>query len=391
MAVFEGIRRDMAAITVRVAGHEVRKTPRQTYAAYELNVVSESGTEYTLWKRWNDLKLTEEALRKACGASYPRDLPKFEAHSWRMGTAALDDAFLNERAIMMQELLQAWLDAFETTSGQHVRLEEDPPCGPEPLLAFLDSTEAEPSELMTPRGAPPSRDCAGASSDELGASGVCLLGSASCGAAATDAATAVEGATEATAEAEQPTQQAVATDTPVIESAGAQAAPPTACDGEASDAPRDDAKAVPPPATAAATAAVERASEKTACEGGALPPLNGGFRPPAVTMSAASGGGGGDKGGGGGLAMMLLWGSLVLLPVIAVLAKEVFGVGGGVAAGRAVPDQWPTDTMLGQTPEAALGAAAAQALDTAAESMGGGAAAAVGAAGASMGASMGGT
>ena len=87
--------------------------------------------------------------------------PKFEAHSFRIGGAVLEEAFLQEREAQMQAVLSAWGSAF------NVRLDSSE--GPEPLLAFLSDADGNPGECPTPR-------VAKSPAEANGKSGVRLLG-----------------------------------------------------------------------------------------------------------------------------------------------------------------------------------------------------------------------
>ena len=52
-------------IDVFVTGHEVRNRGEKPFACYKVEVTTESYKRYTLTKRWNDLRVCDEALRKA--------------------------------------------------------------------------------------------------------------------------------------------------------------------------------------------------------------------------------------------------------------------------------------------------------------------------------------
>ena len=130
-------------IDVFVTGHEVRNRGEKPFACYKVEVTTESYKRYTLTKRWNDLRVCDEALRKANGALCSR-LPKFEYHSWRLGDANFDEAFLSERESSMQQVLQAWVAAFAVGI--------DAAEGPEPLLAFLSAEDAEPGRWESAGG-----------------------------------------------------------------------------------------------------------------------------------------------------------------------------------------------------------------------------------------------
>eukprot|EP00316_Scyphosphaera_apsteinii_P013490 CAMPEP_0119319632 /NCGR_PEP_ID=MMETSP1333-20130426/49928_1 /TAXON_ID=418940 /ORGANISM="Scyphosphaera apsteinii, Strain RCC1455" /LENGTH=206 /DNA_ID=CAMNT_0007326095 /DNA_START=180 /DNA_END=797 /DNA_ORIENTATION=+ len=89
-------------------------------------------------RRWNDLKLMmEELQREHSDKLSSACIPKFEAHAWRFGAAALESSFLDERALNMQNLLQALV----TELGW--------PSAPKPLQDLLRA-DGEPGSQPTP-------------------------------------------------------------------------------------------------------------------------------------------------------------------------------------------------------------------------------------------------
>ena len=83
-------------VQIKVSSHEVN-TPSggQPYATYTLEVTTESGAQYSVQRRWNDLRKCEDALRKEYKLA---GCKRVEAHSWRQFTGALSADFLEERA-----------------------------------------------------------------------------------------------------------------------------------------------------------------------------------------------------------------------------------------------------------------------------------------------------
>ena len=103
----------------------------RAFAAYRITC-SEDGVNWECSRRWNDLKVafTEVQREHAATLNEKRDsIPKFEAHSWRLGSSNFDGAFLQARCKSMQELLQALV----VELGVSVRKET----GPEVLRQFL--------------------------------------------------------------------------------------------------------------------------------------------------------------------------------------------------------------------------------------------------------------
>ena len=99
-----------STLAITVDDFEVKTDDEaKKFCAYSLTV-KEGGKEHTLQRRWNDLKLMYEELQKEHKAELhaARDtVPKFEAHSWRLGASHLDPDFLKQRSSRMEELLQA--------------------------------------------------------------------------------------------------------------------------------------------------------------------------------------------------------------------------------------------------------------------------------------------
>ena len=79
-----------STLAITVDDFEVKTDDEaKKFCAYSLTV-KEGGKEHTLQRRWNDLKLMYEELQKEHKAELhaARDtVPKFEAHSWRLGAS----------------------------------------------------------------------------------------------------------------------------------------------------------------------------------------------------------------------------------------------------------------------------------------------------------------
>jgi len=137
---------------VQVLEHEVRKADNAEYAAYRLSIISESGSSWEITRRWNDLRLCEDTLQSAASETLRAradDIPKFEAHTWRLfHWSKFDPAFLSERARQMEAVVNAWIKVFDITL--------DEPSGPTPVLDFL-SAERQMTCTLTPRSTPRTR------------------------------------------------------------------------------------------------------------------------------------------------------------------------------------------------------------------------------------------
>lgn len=137
---------------VRVLEHEVRKTDNAEYATYRLSIISESGSSWEITRRWNDLRLCEGTLQSAASETLRAradEIPKFEAHTWRLfHWSKFDPAFLSERASQMEAVVNAWIKVFDITL--------DEPSGPTPVLDFL-SAERQMTSTLTPRSTPRTR------------------------------------------------------------------------------------------------------------------------------------------------------------------------------------------------------------------------------------------
>ena len=335
----------MSAVIVRVVSHEVRDAvPNASpFACYTLLVTTESGNTFTIHKRWNDLKQCEEALRKSNTEQQRlRGCPRVEAHSWKQLTGALSPDFLQERAEQMQTVLQAWLKTFD-----EMRLEE-PARGPAPLLAFLCRASPGPGSAPTPRQAGATTPSAGAASasvssppsDAAGApTPVRLLGDALLSSPAPPSEAAPPSAarqeapavTPARAEAKQVEKASAAA--AVAAAAAASAVSFDSFDGRAAAASTDAAssthekkEASTGAKEAAAHAATSARSRTRKSPPPAAPPSVDTSAPSQVAMRAPSQPAAASQTSLSSWSMLLLWGSLVLLPLIAIFAKEWLGV-----------------------------------------------------------------
>ena len=116
------------------------------HARYRL-VCSEAGCSWEVARRWTELRMTIEALKATHAAAFDAPaIPAFEPHAWwRLGAAALEPSFLQERAASMQALLQGLVDVL----GVSVVRQR----GPSPLLALLSDCD-DASSLRSPAAAP---------------------------------------------------------------------------------------------------------------------------------------------------------------------------------------------------------------------------------------------
>ena len=140
----------MSRVRVRVRSHEVCPGTRpgtSPFACYTLEISTESGVRYSIRKRWNDLRQCEDALRVDYDLKQCR---RVEAHSWRQLTGgALDADFLEERSEQMESVVADWLSHFGD-----VLLDEPNSRGPGALLNFLSRRTPNPGPSPTPGGFP---------------------------------------------------------------------------------------------------------------------------------------------------------------------------------------------------------------------------------------------
>jgi hypothetical protein len=121
-----------SSLCVSVPSYEIRKDDAgKEFCAYQISC-TESDASWVINRRWNDLKLMHNELSRTHGETlYDKraNIPKFEAHAWRLGSSMLDADFLKQRCAAAQELLQALVREF----GVSVESET----GPEPLRQLL--------------------------------------------------------------------------------------------------------------------------------------------------------------------------------------------------------------------------------------------------------------
>jgi len=118
------------------------------FAVYKIEVEERGAVTTSTWRRWNDLKMAVESLERShvsemASLRASGKLPKFEPHGWRVGNAALDEAFLDERRLSMQSLLQAFVDGFDVSLSRQT--------GPSELRKLLDPN-GQPSTRSTVSG-----------------------------------------------------------------------------------------------------------------------------------------------------------------------------------------------------------------------------------------------
>eukprot|EP00965_Chrysotila_dentata_P200364 6179939-Pleurochrysis_carterae.AAC.2 len=131
----QGLRSDRPTVIVEhweLAG----KPGGGRFAVYAL-LVRERGVQWRIKRRWNDLKEMMGALQVSSPAFARASgrIPKFEAHSWRFGGAALDPEFLDSRKESMQALLDAIIKELEVSVLRGT--------GPLPVLRLLDEVRSQ--------------------------------------------------------------------------------------------------------------------------------------------------------------------------------------------------------------------------------------------------------
>lgn len=119
----------IAVPSYEVATSEAGFGQRQ-HARYRV-VCHEAGAQWTVHRRWTELRMTVDALKQTHPAAFTSPkMPSFEPHAWwRIGSSALDPAFLKSRAENMQLLLQALVDLLDVSVSKQR--------GPSALLALL--------------------------------------------------------------------------------------------------------------------------------------------------------------------------------------------------------------------------------------------------------------
>ena len=136
-----------AECVVHILGHRVHTEARRPFATYAIQV-QEGDRKWTLERRWNDLRIAIDALKKTHNLDTEKLPLKFEPHGWRTSSAMLQPEFLQHRAENMQTLLNSIIAQFHDVSFEKHT-------GPPPLLDLLSSkANPAPGVDATPRGSP---------------------------------------------------------------------------------------------------------------------------------------------------------------------------------------------------------------------------------------------
>ena len=154
-------------VMIDVLGHKVhQQAGKPAYVSYHISVREDGSAPWSAHRRWNDLKLAQQALLR----TYPT-LPKLDAfglESFGLNSlkSSLDLEFREGRARAMR----AWLQHVCDQTGLSFR--EEGPAGPEELRLLL-AKDAQPGERTNwlQQLQPPSRQRSAATEEE-GASGV---------------------------------------------------------------------------------------------------------------------------------------------------------------------------------------------------------------------------
>ena len=154
-------------VTIDVLGHKVhQQAGKPTYVSYHISVREDGGAPWSAHRRWNDLKMAQQALLRA----YPT-LPKLdESFGINSLKSSLDLEFREGRA----RTIKAWLQHAADQTGLSFR--EEGPAGPEELRLLL-ARDAQPGERTNwlQQLQPPSRQRSAAATEEVaraeGASG----------------------------------------------------------------------------------------------------------------------------------------------------------------------------------------------------------------------------
>lgn len=265
-------------VVVRDSEVQYQEPPDQKpFAAYRI-ACEEDGHKWETCRRWNDLKVAFEGLQR----DHPTELnecrdriPRFDAHAWRWGSSMLEQSFLESRCKAMQDLVQALVSELQVSVVHKM--------GPAAIRGFLEEGGL-PGVAPTPvrrmlNGAPlvpqtPEKE-------------------------------------ERAADVAEPSEPVATEAEPVKEAEPDKEATPIA--------------AAQPSAEASADAAEAEETEDDEVEEGDEDGEDGdGAQVASAVEELRSSKQAGDS-SVSSLAV-LLWSSVILLPVVAVIAKEAFGV-----------------------------------------------------------------
>ena len=129
MQLMRSLSSRFSSMSVKVEEFRIRKHGANEFAEYKITVW-EGSAQYSVWRRWSDLKEAYEALEKDHAKEMKKkQIPAFEAHSMRLGAAHLDPEYLAKRQKTMDALLKKISSAFDV-SVEHGK-------GPESFRRFL--------------------------------------------------------------------------------------------------------------------------------------------------------------------------------------------------------------------------------------------------------------
>ena len=87
MQLMRSLSSRFASMSVKVEEFRIRKHGANEFAEYKITVW-EGSAQYSVWRRWSDLKEAYEALEKEHAKEMKKkQIPAFEAHSMRLGAA----------------------------------------------------------------------------------------------------------------------------------------------------------------------------------------------------------------------------------------------------------------------------------------------------------------
>ena len=163
-------------VMIDVLGHKVhQQAGKPAYVSYNISVREDGSAPWSAHRRWNDLKLAQQALLR----TYPT-LPKLDAfglESFGLNSlkSSLDLEFREGRARAMR----AWLQHVCDQTGLSFR--EEGPAGPEELRLLL-AKNAQPGERTNwlQQLQPPSRQRSAATEEPGGAEGASGVAQGSC-------------------------------------------------------------------------------------------------------------------------------------------------------------------------------------------------------------------
>ena len=102
MQLMRSLSSRFASMSVKVEEFRIRKHGANEFAEYKITVW-EGSSQYSVWRRWSDLKEAYEALEQEHAKEMKKkQIPAFEAHSMRLGAAHLDPEYLAKRQKTME-------------------------------------------------------------------------------------------------------------------------------------------------------------------------------------------------------------------------------------------------------------------------------------------------